>query len=99
MSSGLDAVNFGSSCRRLPAAELVRDDLVLLEANPLQDIANALWSAGAEAVAINGQRLTATSTIRAAGGAILVGFRPVTGPYEVSAIGPAEMDQIGRAHV
>jgi uncharacterized protein YlxW (UPF0749 family) len=57
----------------------------------LQDIANALWSAGAEAIAINGQRLTATSTIRAAGSAILVGFRPVTGPYEVSAIGPQEM--------
>lgn len=57
----------------------------------LQDIANALWSAGAEAVSINGQRLTATSTIRAAGGAILVGFRPVTGPYEVSAIGPEQL--------
>nr|MDT0657683.1 DUF881 domain-containing protein [Micromonospora sp. DSM 115978] len=58
----------------------------------LQDIANALWSAGAEAIAINGQRLTATATIRAAGSAILVGFRPVTGPYEVSAIGPEEME-------
>lgn len=57
----------------------------------LQEIANALWSAGAEAVAINGQRLTATSTIRAAGSAILVGFKPVTGPYEVSAIGPGEL--------
>lgn len=59
----------------------------------LQDIANALWGAGAEAIAINGQRLTATSTIRAAGSAILVGFRPVTGPYEVSAIGPDEMER------
>ena len=59
----------------------------------LQDIANGLWSAGAEAIAINGQRLTATSTIRAAGGAILVDFRPVTGPYEVSAIGPDEMER------
>lgn len=59
----------------------------------LQDIANALWSAGAEAIAINGQRLTATSTIRAAGGAILVDFRPVNGPYEVSAIGPGQLEQ------
>lgn len=57
----------------------------------LQDIANTLWSAGAEAIAINGQRLTATSTIRAAGAAILVDFRPVTGPYEVSAVGPEQM--------
>ena len=54
----------------------------------LQDIANALWQAGAEAIAINGQRLTATSTIRTAGGAILVDFRPVTGPYQIAAIGP-----------
>ena len=53
----------------------------------LQDIANALWLAGAEAIAINGQRLTATSTIRTAGGAILVDFRPVTGPYQIAAIG------------
>ena len=58
----------------------------------LQDIVNALWGAGAEGISINGQRLTATSTIRGAGGAILVDFRPVTGPYEVSAIGPAEME-------
>ncbi|MFC3502984.1 DUF881 domain-containing protein [Micromonospora krabiensis] len=57
----------------------------------LQGVANALWSAGAEAVAINGQRLTATSTIRFAGEAILVDFRPVTGPYEVAAIGPGSM--------
>ncbi|MFG3706639.1 DUF881 domain-containing protein [Micromonospora sp. NPDC047670] len=57
----------------------------------LQGIANDLWAAGAEAIAINGQRLTATSTIRSAGQAILVDFRPVTGPYEVSAIGPGSM--------
>ncbi|MCI4066574.1 DUF881 domain-containing protein [Micromonospora sp. R77] len=57
----------------------------------LQKVANALWASGAEAVAINGQRLTATSTIRSAGQAILVDFRPVTSPYEVTAIGPGSM--------
>jgi uncharacterized protein YlxW (UPF0749 family) len=59
----------------------------------LQYIANALWAGGAEAVAINGQRLTATTTIRSAGRAILVDFRPVTGPYEVAAIGPDDLDR------
>jgi uncharacterized protein YlxW (UPF0749 family) len=54
----------------------------------LQDISNELWRLGAEAIAINGERLTATTTIRAAGDAILVDFRPVTAPYEVAAIGP-----------
>ncbi|MFJ6197923.1 DUF881 domain-containing protein [Micromonospora sp. NPDC092111] len=57
----------------------------------LQKVANDLWASGAEAIAINGQRLTATSTIRSAGAAILVDFRPVTSPYEVSAIGPGSL--------
>ncbi|WP_213450115.1 DUF881 domain-containing protein [Rhizomonospora bruguierae] len=63
----------------------------------LQQIANALFAGGAEAVAVNGQRLTATSTIRAAGGTILVDFRPVTSPYEVSAIGPDDLADYFRA--
>jgi uncharacterized protein YlxW (UPF0749 family) len=57
----------------------------------LQLATNALWSLGAEAIAINGQRLTATSTIRQAGEAILVDFRPVSSPYEVVAIGPDDL--------
>lgn len=65
-----------------PGAVLDRD---------LQDVVNALWRLGAEAVAVNGQRLAATTTIRAAGGAILVDFRPVTSPYEVVAVGPDDL--------
>ncbi len=62
----------------------------------LQDIVNALWRSGAEAISINGQRLAATSTIRTAGAAILVDFRPVTSPYRVQAIGPDELaDEFG----
>ena len=57
----------------------------------LQGVANALWASGAEAIAINGQRLSTLSTIRTAGSAILVDFRPVTSPYEVSAIGGPDM--------
>jgi len=53
----------------------------------LQVVVNALWAAGAEAISINGQRLGPTSAIRFAGEAVLVDFRPVTNPYEVSAIG------------
>jgi uncharacterized protein YlxW (UPF0749 family) len=60
----------------------------LVKDTDLQLAANALWAAGAEAIAINGQRLTSTSTIRQAGEAILVDFRPVTTPYEVVALGP-----------
>jgi uncharacterized protein YlxW (UPF0749 family) len=53
----------------------------------LQLIVNSLWAAGAEAVAVNGQRLTALSAIRSAGAAILVDFRPLNRPYRIEAIG------------
>ena len=55
----------------------------------LQELVNALWRAGAEAVAIDSQRLTPTSTIRLAGEAILVDLRPVSSPYEIKAVGDA----------
>ncbi len=53
----------------------------------LQRLVNGLWAAGAEAVAINGQRLTALSAIRLAGEAITVNFRSLRPPYVISAIG------------
>lgn len=53
----------------------------------LQVICNGLWQAGAEAMSINGQRLTARSAIRFAGQAILVDYRPLTTPYVITAIG------------
>ncbi len=53
----------------------------------LQTLVNGLWAAGAEAVSINGQRLTSLSAIRSAGEAILVDFRPLVPPYTVLVIG------------
>ena len=53
----------------------------------LQSVVNGLWAAGAEAVAVNGQRLTGLSAIRSAGDAILVDYRPLTRPYVVVALG------------
>ena len=53
----------------------------------LQVLANGLWSAGAEAVAINGHRLTALTAIRSAGDAITVDYRSLNRPYRVEAIG------------
>lgn len=59
----------------------------------LQEVVNALWNAGAEAISINGQRLVATSAIRNAGNTVLVNFRVLTSPYEVDAIGDASVMQ------
>jgi uncharacterized protein YlxW (UPF0749 family) len=59
----------------------------------LQDVSNELWRDGAEAIAINGERLTATTTIRIAGSTILVDFKPIVSPYQVLAIGPRDLDR------
>ena len=56
----------------------------------LQDVANALWAAGAEAISVNGQRLTALTAIRSAGEAVLVDFRPLSPPYRLSAVGDVD---------
>ncbi|MFB6548524.1 DUF881 domain-containing protein [Streptomyces sp. NPDC056405] len=56
----------------------------------MQRVVNGLWESGAEAISINGQRLTALSAIRAAGDAILVDNRPLVPPYTVLAVGDGE---------
>jgi uncharacterized protein YlxW (UPF0749 family) len=56
-------------------------------ASDLQIIVNGLWKAGAEAISVNGHRLTSRSAIRFAGEAILVDYRPLTRPYVITAIG------------
>lgn len=53
----------------------------------LQDLVNALWAAGAEAISVDGLRLTARTAIRSAGDAVLVDFRPLSPPYELAAVG------------
>ncbi|WP_148046819.1 DUF881 domain-containing protein [Nocardioides pocheonensis] len=53
----------------------------------LQKLVNGLWAAGAEAITINGQRLTALSAIRHAGSAITVNYTRLSPPYVILAIG------------
>lgn len=60
-------------------------------ARDLQLLVNGLWAAGAEAIAVNDQRLTSTAAIRFAGEAIIVDFRGLTRPYVVRAIGDPEI--------
>jgi uncharacterized protein YlxW (UPF0749 family) len=60
---------------------------VILDSD-LQLAVNGLFIAGAQAISINGQRLTTQTAIREAGGAILVDYRPLSPPYTIDAIGP-----------
>jgi uncharacterized protein YlxW (UPF0749 family) len=75
-----------SDSRREAKSEDDRPSLSVHDVD-LQLVVNALWAAGAEAVAVNGQRLVATSPIRAAGETITVNFRPLVPPYKVETVG------------
>ncbi|SNQ45554.1 conserved hypothetical protein [Frankia canadensis] len=61
----------------------------LVQDHDLADLVNVLWIAGAEAITVNGVRLTALSAIRSAGDVVLVDFVPVLSPYTVEAVGDA----------
>ncbi|MFH8392312.1 MULTISPECIES: DUF881 domain-containing protein [unclassified Streptomyces] len=56
----------------------------------MQRVVNGLWESGAEAISVNGRRLTALSAIRAAGDAILVDNKPLVPPYTVLAVGDGQ---------
>jgi uncharacterized protein YlxW (UPF0749 family) len=59
----------------------------------LRRLVNGLWGAGAEAVAVNGRRLTTLSAITQAGIAVQVNRGPLSPPYVVSAIGTDGLEQ------
>jgi uncharacterized protein YlxW (UPF0749 family) len=70
------------------------NDLIVHERD-IQTVVNALWSAGAEVVAVNGERLTATSAVRCAGNTLLLHGALHSPPYRVAAIGAP--DRLGAA--
>ncbi|MDN4175730.1 DUF881 domain-containing protein [Nocardioides sp. SOB77] len=59
----------------------------------LRVAANGLWRLGAEAIAINGQRLTALSAIRTSGLVVRVNKVNLSPPYRVEAIGDTDVLQ------
>lgn len=84
----------GTAAVHGPGVEIVVDDAPNAASSSnrvldidLQKIVNGLWRAGAEAISINGQRLTALSPIRHGGQGITVNFRELTRPYRILAIG------------
>jgi uncharacterized protein YlxW (UPF0749 family) len=74
---------------RVPTSAAEEADLRIQDTD-LRQVVNALWQAGAEAVAVNGQRVVSTTAIRRAGGVVLVNYRAVASPYRVVALGAAE---------
>lgn len=80
-----------STLRTSPSGD--PNDLVIHEQD-LQAVVNALWGTGAEAIAINGERITAASAIRCVGNTLLLHGSVYSPPYRIAAIGDA--DRLGR---
>jgi uncharacterized protein YlxW (UPF0749 family) len=66
----------------------------VIQDRDIQLLVNDLWAAGAEAISVGGVRLRPTSSIRQAGGSILVDNRPVFWPITVDAIGEPSALQV-----
>jgi uncharacterized protein YlxW (UPF0749 family) len=67
----------------------------LVSARDIRTVVEELWLAGAEAVAVNGERVTAPSAIIDIGGSVLLNAAYLAPPYQVSAIGPPDLfDQV-----
>jgi uncharacterized protein YlxW (UPF0749 family) len=62
------------------------NDLVI-HSQDVQAVVNGMWTAGAEAIAVNGQRLVSTSAILCVGNTLLLNGTVQAPPYEISAIG------------
>lgn len=75
------------SKRPVPPGEDPARYLVLVD--DLRDLVAALWAAGAEAISINGERLTARTSVSGAGASILINVTPYSPPYRIEAIGPS----------
>ncbi len=64
------------------------DDLVVHQQD-IQGVMNALWSAGAEGIQIQDQRIISTSAPRCVGNTLLLNGRTYSPPYVITAIGDA----------
>jgi uncharacterized protein YlxW (UPF0749 family) len=86
----------GDSTHPVPANGNPADYAVT--ARDIRTVMTELWLAGAEAIAVNGERVTATTGVLDIGGTILVNSAYLAPPYQISAIGPTDMlDQLGKS--
>jgi uncharacterized protein YlxW (UPF0749 family) len=78
-------IEIADSKRIVPDGENPANYIVLVD--DLRDIVAALWASGAEAIAINDERLVATSSIYGVGASILVNTAFLSPPFQIKAIG------------
>lgn len=70
-----------------PATGYIQDQII--HDGDVLRVVNELWNAGSNAIAVNGNRVAPTTSIRCVGSTILVNNTPVASPIVVRAIGDA----------
>ena len=66
---------------------------VVVTYQDLVSVVNELWAAGSEAVAVNNQRVTATTGFGQVGGTVVVNLQRLSGPFTITALGdPATLE-------
>jgi len=81
-------VELQDSPRRLVAGD--DPNLVLVHYTDVQAVVATLWAAGAEAVAVNGERVVSTTGLSCVGTTILCNARQLAPPYVIVALGDPE---------
>jgi uncharacterized protein YlxW (UPF0749 family) len=67
----------------------------LVSARDIRTVVEELWLAGAEAIAVNGERVTSGSAVIDIGGSVLLNAAYLSPPYQIAAIGPTDLfDQV-----
>ena len=102
------AAHAGQTPVRGPAVAVVLDDapsgvhpagvnaeLLVVHQQDIQSVVNALWSGGAEAMTIQGQRVTSRTGVKCVGNSVVLHGVPYAPPYEIIAIG--DQDALERA--
>jgi uncharacterized protein YlxW (UPF0749 family) len=82
-------LELADSTRLVPAGANAADYLV--NGRDIRTVIAELWLAGAEAIAINNERVTASTAVVDIGESVLVNSAYIAAPYQISAIGPADL--------
>ena len=71
----------------------VSGDLLVVHEQDIQNVVNALWTAGAEAMTIQGQRVVSTTAVKCVGNNVVLHGTAYAPPYVITAIGdPASLE-------
>jgi uncharacterized protein YlxW (UPF0749 family) len=82
-------IQLSDSTLAVPADGNEQDYLV--SGGDVLTVVDQLWAAGAEGIAINGERVVVSTAIVDIGGSVVINGAYVAAPYQISAIGPDTM--------